>query len=96
MNESEISSKKTKAQNSAFNVDELLAQAAEKKVSRVELTDEPKKPEKVSREWVHDGWSKVLAIFRPKPTISSIPSCVKSKYFRDPNSRQWVSVDQVQ
>ncbi|CBY14918.1 unnamed protein product [Oikopleura dioica] len=46
------------------------------------------------RKDVNDGFSKILGIYRPRPTITERPN-TKDKWFRDPTTLQWVSVEQV-
>ena len=55
-----------------------------------------KRPTIVYKENVNDGYSASLGIFKPKPSISEIPDWIKENWFRDPNSRQWISRKQVE
>jgi len=42
------------------------------------------------------GWCKVLKIWRPKSTVKAdVAEKIKSRWFRDPNTDQWVCRDHV-
>merc|ERR1712189_136541 len=47
------------------------------------------------RYFQNDGWCGSLQIYKPKPTVSEVPAQIKTKWFRDPNTRQWIHIQQV-
>ena len=58
---------------------------------------EKKKKERFIRKDENDGWCEILKIWRPKATVDPafVQDKVKSKWFRDPNTDQWVNRDRV-
>merc|ERR1712131_281573 len=51
------------------------------------------------RAYENDGWCKMLQIWRPKATVDINfikEKNVKSKWFRDPNTDQWICRDRVE
>merc|ERR1712131_79778 len=51
------------------------------------------------RAYENDGWCKMLQIWRPKATVDVNfikEKNVKSKWFRDPNTDQWICRDRVE
>ena len=84
-------------QQGEMDIDAMLNKAQKTDLSSLKYKySRPKKV--VMKEDVNDGWSDSLCIYKPKPTITELPEEISEKgfqYFRDPNSRQWISVKQV-
>lgn len=58
---------------------------------------EQKKKKMFIRKDENDGWCEKLKIWRPKATCdTAYVEKVKSKWFRDPNTDQWINRDRVQ
>ena len=59
---------------------------------------EYKTKKKFVRKDENDGWCDALKIWRPKATCDDafVVEKVKSKWFRDPNTDQWINRDRVQ
>ena len=71
-----------------IDIDQIMATNVQQ-VKRESYTFKRKKT--VLQENVNDGYCDSLGIWKPKPSISEIPDWIKSDWFRDPNSKQWIS-----
>merc|ERR1711962_1120206 len=71
-------------------------QEARRKALMAGMKDKKKRFE--VRAYENDGWCKILQIWRPKATVDAnfVKEKVKSKWFRDPNTDQWISRDRVE
>jgi len=87
--------------NFEIDPDELARRQAEQEARRKALIAgmKDKKKRFEVRAYENDGWCKMLQIWRPKATVDAgfiKEKNVKSKWFRDPNTDQWVSRDRVE
>jgi len=87
--------------NFEIDPDELARRQAEQEARRKALIAgmKDKKKRFEVRAYENDGWCKMLQIWRPKATVDAgfiKEKNVKSKWFRDPNTDQWISRDRVE
>jgi len=87
--------------NFEIDPDELARRQAEQEARRKALIAgmKDKKKRFEVRAYENDGWCKMLQIWRPKATVDIKfikEKNVKSKWFRDPNTDQWISRDRVE
>merc|ERR1711953_889944 len=87
--------------NFEIDPDELARRQAEQEARRKALIAgmKDKKKRFEVRAYENDGWCKMLQIWRPKATVDAgfiKDKNVKSKWFRDLNTDQWVSRDRVE
>lgn len=88
--------------NFEVDPDELARRQAEQEAKRKALMAGLKNKNKKRFEvkaYENDGWCKMLQIWRPKATVDVKfikEKNVKSKWFRDPNTDQWVSRERVE
>jgi len=86
--------------NFEIDPEEMARRKAEQEARRKALMAGMKKKKNKFevKAYENDGWCKILQIWRPKATVDAefVKNKVKSKWFRDPNTDQWVCKERVE